>query len=166
MYKRSLGNFGLTCVLVGSGADPGGGSRGPMTPPGPQRGGPGPLFQNEENSIYYLQLIKLLCYFPYPYLQKYILKILIDLQIDLGEKQKHIYLLCELHKITSRKYEGMFLLEKKWKNSVKMFYLLSCYNASEQLSGHQISKCSKPQTPSCIWLASLAVASGNFGPVN
>ena len=90
-----------------------GGSRGPMTPPGPQRGGPGPLFQNEENSIYYLQLIKLLCYFPYPYLQKYILKILIDLQIDLGEKQKHIYLLCELHKITSRKYEGMFLLEKK-----------------------------------------------------
>ena len=71
---------------------------------------------------------------------KYILKILIDLQIDLGEKQKHIYLLCELHKITSRKYEGMFLLEKKWKNSVKMFYLLSCYNASEQLSGHQISK--------------------------
>ena len=69
----------------------------------------------------------------------YILKILIDLQIDLGEKQKHIYLLCELHKITSRKYEGMFLLEKKWKNSVKMFYLLSCYNASEQLSGHQIS---------------------------
>ena len=29
------------------------------------------------------------------------------------EKQKHIYLLCELHKITSRKYEGMFLLEKK-----------------------------------------------------
>ena len=46
---------------------------------------------------------------------KYILKILIDLQIDLGEKQKHIilYLLCELHKITSRKYEGMFLLEKK-----------------------------------------------------
>ena len=71
---------------------------------------------------------------------KYILKILIDLQIDLGEKQKHIYLLCELHKITSRKYEGMFLLEKKWKNSVKMFHLLSCYNASEQLSGHQISK--------------------------
>ena len=68
-----------------SGADPGGGggSRGPRTPPGPQRGGPGPLFQNEENSIY------------------------------LGEKQKHIYLLCELHKITSRKYEGMFLLEKK-----------------------------------------------------
>ena len=96
-----------------------------------------------------MYLIKLLCYFPYPYLQKYILKILIDLQIDLGEKQKHIYLLCELHKITSRKYEGMFLLEKKWKNSVKMFYLLSCYNASEQLSGHQ--------TP---------VASGNFGPVN
>ena len=43
----------------------------------------------------------------------YILKILIELQIDLGEKQKHIYLLCELHKITSRKYEGMFLLEKK-----------------------------------------------------
>ena len=106
--------------------------------------------------------MKLLCYFPYPYLQKYILQILIDLQIDLGEKQKHIYLLCELHKITSRKYESMFLLEKKWKNSVKMFYLLSCYNASEQLSGHQISK---PQTPSCIWLASLAVASGNF-PVN
>ena len=34
----------------------------------------------------------------------------------------------------------MFLLEKKWKNSVKMFYLLSCYNASEQLSGHQILK--------------------------
>ena len=32
----------------------GGGSRGPRTPPGPQRGGPGPLFQNEENSIYYL----------------------------------------------------------------------------------------------------------------
>ena len=93
----------------------------------------------------------------------------IYLQIDLGEKQKHIYLLCELHKITSRKYEGMFLLEKKWNNSVKMFYLLSCYNASEQLSGHQISKFSwgayKPQTPSCIWLASLAVASGNF-PVN
>ena len=75
----------------------------------------------------------------YIYLQKYILKILIDLQIDLGEKQKHIYLLCELHTITSRKYEGMFLLEKKWKNSIKMFYLLSCYNASEQLSGHQIS---------------------------
>ena len=75
-----------------------GGSRGVQgTPPGPQRGGPGPLFQNEENSIYYLQF-----------------KIfLIDLQIDLGEKQKHIYLLCELHKITSRKYEGMFLLEKK-----------------------------------------------------
>ena len=127
-----------------------GGSRGGVQgskdppPPGPQRGGPGPLFQNEENSIYYLQFIKLLCYFPYPYLQKYILKILIDLQIDLGEKQKHIYLLCELHKITSRKYEGMFLLEKKWKNSVKMFYLLSCYNASEQLSGHQISKFSKP----------------------
>ena len=95
---------------------------------------------------------------------KYILQILIDLQIDLGEKQKHIYLLCELHKITSRKYEGMFLLDKKWKNSVKMFYLLSCYNASEQLSGHQISKFS--QTPGCIWLASLAVASGNFGPVN
>ena len=23
-----------------------------------------------------------------------------------------------------------------------------------------------PQTPSCIWLASLAVAGGNFGPVN
>ena len=39
-----------------AGADPGGGgSRGPRTPPGPQRGGPGPLFQNEENSIYYLQ---------------------------------------------------------------------------------------------------------------
>ena len=58
-------------------------------------------------------MIRNTCYFPYPYLQKYILKILIDLQIDLGEKQKHIYLLCELHKITSRKYEGMFLLEKK-----------------------------------------------------
>ena len=87
-------------------------------------------------------MIRNTCYktYTYPYLQKYILKILIDLQIDLGEKQKHIYLLCELHKITSRKYEGMFLLEKKWKNSVKMFYLLSCYNASEQLSGHQISK--------------------------
>ena len=39
---------------MGAGADPGG-SRGPRTPPGPQRGGPGPLFQNEENSIYYLQ---------------------------------------------------------------------------------------------------------------
>ena len=38
-------------------ADPGGGgSRGPRTPPGPQRGGPGPLFQNEENSIYYLHI--------------------------------------------------------------------------------------------------------------
>ena len=41
-----------------------------------------------------------------------------------------------------------------------MFYLLSCYNASEQLSGHQISKFSwgaysAPKTPSCIWLASL-----------
>ena len=47
-------NAGL--VEVGAGADPGGGgSRGPRTPPGPQRGGPGPLFQNEENSIYYLQ---------------------------------------------------------------------------------------------------------------
>ena len=56
------------------GGSRGGGSRGPRTPPGPQRGGPGPLFQNEENSIFYL------------------------------------------------------------------FYLLSCYNASEQLSGHQISK--------------------------
>ena len=66
-----------------------------------------------------MYLIKLLCYFPYPYLQKYILKILIDLQIDLGEKQKHIYLLCELHKITSRKYEGMFLLEKKMKEFSK-----------------------------------------------
>ena len=66
--------------------------------------------------------------------------ILIDLQIDLGEKQKHIYLLCELHKITSRKYEGMFLLEKKMKEFSKKIYLLSCYNASEQLSGHQISK--------------------------
>ena len=116
-----------------------------------------------------MYLIKLLCYFPYPYLQKYILKILIDLQIDIGEKQKQIYLLCELHKITSRKYEGMFLLEKKWKNSVKMFYLLSCYNASETalrapnlkifLGGLQ------RQTPSCIWLPPLAVASGNF-PVN
>ena len=93
-----------------------------------------------------------------------------DWSTDLGEKQRHIYLLCELHKITSRKYEGMFLLEKKWKNSVKMFYLLSCYNASEQLSGHQISiflgGLQPPETPSCIWLASLAVASGNFGPVN
>ena len=84
-------------------------------------------------------LIKLLCYFPYPYLQKYILKILIDLQIDLGEKQKHIYLLCELHKITSRKYEGMFLLEKKMKEFSKNV-LFIIYNASEQLSGHQISK--------------------------
>ena len=37
------------------GGSRGGGSRGPRTPPGPQRGGPGPLFQNEENSIYYLQ---------------------------------------------------------------------------------------------------------------
>ena len=46
-----------------------------------------------------------------------------------------------------------------------MFYLLSCYNASEQLSGHQISKFSWGAY-SCIWLASLAVASGNFGPVN
>ena len=64
----------IYCIVVWSGADPGGGgSRGPRTPPGPQRGGPGPLFQNEENSIFYL------------------------------------------------------------------FYLLSCYNASEQLSGHQIS---------------------------
>ena len=46
-----------TKLNVQSGADPGGGggSRGPRTPPGPQRGGPGPLFQNEENSIYYLQ---------------------------------------------------------------------------------------------------------------
>ena len=36
-----------------------GGSRGGVQvskdPPGPQRGGPGPLFQDEENSIYYLQ---------------------------------------------------------------------------------------------------------------
>ena len=81
-------------------------------------------------------------------------------------KWRKQHLLCELHKITSRKYECMFLLEKKWKNSVKMFYLLSCYNASEQLSGHQISKFSwGAYTPSCIWLASLAVASGNF-PVN
>ena len=40
-----------------AGADPGGG--GPRTPPGPQRGGPGPLFQNEENSIYCVNYIKL-----------------------------------------------------------------------------------------------------------
>ena len=52
----------------------------------------------------------------------------------------HAIALHRRDKITSRKYEGMFLLEKKWKNSVKMFYLLSCYNSSEQLSGHQISK--------------------------
>ena len=38
-----------------SGADPGGGPGVQGPPPGPQRGGPGPLFQNEENSIYYLQ---------------------------------------------------------------------------------------------------------------
>ena len=46
---------GLMCeaTITKTGADPGGG--GPRTPPGPQRGGPGPLFQNEENSIYYLQ---------------------------------------------------------------------------------------------------------------
>ena len=76
----------LTTCASRAGADPGGGSRGPRTPPGPQRGGPGPLFQNEENSIFYL------------------------------------------------------------------FYLLSCYNASEQLSGHQISKCSwGAYSPSCIW---------------
>ena len=37
-----------------AGADPGG-IQGSKDPPGPQRGGPGPLFQNEENSIYYLQ---------------------------------------------------------------------------------------------------------------
>ena len=37
-----------------AGADPGG-VQGSKDPPGPQRGGPGPLFQNEENSIYYLQ---------------------------------------------------------------------------------------------------------------
>ena len=33
-----------------------------------------------------------------------------------------------------------FCYRKNEKNSVKMFYLLSCYNASEQLSGHQISQ--------------------------
>ena len=44
----------LACMGWG-GSRGGGGSRGPRTPPGPQRGGPGPLFQNEENSIYYLQ---------------------------------------------------------------------------------------------------------------
>ena len=153
--------------MISLGRIQGGGSRGPRTPPGPQRGGPGPLFQNEENSIYYLQLIKLLCYFPYPYLQKYILKILIDLQIDLGEKQKHIYLLCELHKITSRKYEGMFLLEKKWKNSVKknIYYpAIMPQNSSQGTKSQNFLRgaYSAPQSPSCIWLASLAVASGNF----
>ena len=141
-----------------------GGSRGgpgvQAPPPGPQRGGPGPLFQNEENSIYYLQLIKLLCYFPYPYPKKYILKILIDLHIDLGEKQKHIYLLCELHKITSRKYEGMFLLEKKWKNSVKKYLfiiLLWCLRTALRAPNLKIfvGAYSTPLTPS-----------GNFGPVN
>ena len=52
-----MGQLPLVCefLLENTGADPGGGSRGPRTPPGPQRGGPGPLFQNEENSIYYLQ---------------------------------------------------------------------------------------------------------------
>ena len=94
----------------------GGGSRGPRTPPGPQRGGP---------------------WTPLPKWRKQ--HLLSSVLFNSTEKQKHIYLLCELHKITSRKYEGMFLLEKKLKNSVKMFYLLSCYNASEQLSGHQIS---------------------------
>ena len=76
-----------TINMYKSGADPGGGPgvQGPP-PPGPQRGGPGPLFQNEENSIFYL------------------------------------------------------------------FYLLSCYNASEKLSGHQISKFSwGAYSPSCIW---------------
>ena len=56
-----------------SGTDPGG-VQGSKDPPWSPERGPGPLFQNEENSIFYL------------------------------------------------------------------FYLLSCYNASEQLSGHQISK--------------------------
>ena len=37
----------------GGSREGGPGVQGP--PPGPQRGGPGPLFQNEENSIYYLQ---------------------------------------------------------------------------------------------------------------
>ena len=41
--------------ISSAGADPGGGVQGSKDPPGPQRGGPGPLFQNEENSIYYLQ---------------------------------------------------------------------------------------------------------------
>ena len=41
---------------LNSGADAGGGGvQGSKEPPGPQRGDPGPLFQNEENSIYYLQ---------------------------------------------------------------------------------------------------------------
>ena len=75
--SRSLYAINRSRYLVPpkSGADPGGGGvQGSKDPPGPQRWGPGPLFQNEENSIFYL------------------------------------------------------------------FYLLSCYNASEQLSGHQISK--------------------------
>ena len=39
-----------------AGADPGGGGPGVQGPPlVPREGGPGPLFQNEENSIYYLQ---------------------------------------------------------------------------------------------------------------
>ena len=60
-----VGRFELPVLWAGGGkhgnssslpgADPGGGVQGPP-PPGPQRGGPGPLFQNEENSIYYLQL--------------------------------------------------------------------------------------------------------------
>ena len=33
----------------------GGGVQGSKDPPGPQRGGPGPLFQNEEKQQYYLQ---------------------------------------------------------------------------------------------------------------
>ena len=37
------------------GGSRGGGVQGSKDPPGPERGGPGPLFQNEENSIYYLQ---------------------------------------------------------------------------------------------------------------
>ena len=51
IYK--YGGLGTETLLPG--ADPGGGVQGSKDPPGPQRGGPGPLFQNEENSIYYLQ---------------------------------------------------------------------------------------------------------------
>ena len=54
--KLLLSKFHAYGVAEGwGGSRGGGGSRGPRTPPGPQRGGPGPLFQNEENSIYYLQ---------------------------------------------------------------------------------------------------------------